>query len=66
MLNACSDSSHSRGVAILFKENIDCNVTSREVDDMVRKNISYFLYYNEILDVLSIFTPNMELLHIEF
>ena len=66
VFNACSDSSHSRGVAILFKENFDCKIISTEADDDGRKILVNLEYQNETFSVLSIYAPNIELLRIEF
>ena len=34
--NACSDSSHSRGVTILFSENFKCKILNTEIGENER------------------------------
>ena len=51
---------------MLFKEDFDCKIICTEANDDGRKILVNLEYQNESFSVLSIYAPNMELLHIEF
>ena len=60
MFNACSNSSHSRGVGILFKENIDIKILNiHSCTNGVYILINYE-FKCRVFSVVSLYAPNVE------
>ena len=58
MFNACSDSSHSRGVAILFRKNLDCKVLNYNTSIDGRKILLNLEFKENLFTIVSIYAPN--------
>ena len=59
-LLATSDSSHSRGVAILFRSNFDIEITSKYTSEDGRIAIVNANFRNNFLSFVSVYAPNIE------
>ena len=64
--NACSDSSHSTGVSILFSENFKGKIINTEIGENGRSLLVNLEYNNKIFTVVSVYAPNCEYSRIEF
>ena len=61
-----TDSSHSRGVAVLFKDNFDGTVLNTYTSNDGRIVIVNIQLYDEIISVCSIYAPSIETERINF
>ena len=64
--NACTDSSHSRGVTILFSESFKAKILNTEFGENGRTLLVNFEYNNETFTVVSVYAPNHENKRIEY
>ena len=60
MFNSCTDSNHSRGVAVLFKENLDIKILDTHSSPDGRNLLVNFEFQNNIFSVVSVYAPNIE------
>ena len=60
MFNACSNSSHSRGVGILFKENTDIKILNIRCCTNGRYILMNFEFKYRVFSVVSLYAPNVE------
>ena len=60
MFNACSNPSHSRGVGILFKENVDIKILNIHYCTTGRYILINFEFKCRVFSVVSLYAPNVE------
>ena len=60
MFNSCSDSSHSRGVAILFRPNLDVKILNIQYSTDGRSLLINFEFKDNIITAVSVYAPNIE------
>ena len=60
MFNACSDSNHSRGVAVLFKSSLHVKIISTHTSSDGRNIIVNFEYNDTTFSAVSVYAPNSE------
>ena len=66
MFNSCSDSSHSRGVTILFRPNLDMKILNIQYSRDGRSLLINFEFENNIVTAVSVYAPNIEAERIEY
>ena len=66
MFNSCIDSNHSRGVAVLFKENLDIKILNIHSIPDERNLLVNFEFQNNIFSVVSVYAPNIETDRIQY
>ena len=60
MFNACSNSIHSRGVGILFKESINIKILNIHCCTNGRYILINFEFKCRVFSVVSLYAPNVE------
>ena len=64
--NAFSDSSHSKGVTLLFNENFEGKILNTVVGETGRTILTNFEFNSEYYSVVSVYAPNIENLRTTF
>ena len=64
--NSCSGSNQCRGVAILFKENLDVKILDTNSCPDGRNLLVNVRFQNNIFSVVSVFAPNIETERIQY
>ena len=64
--NAFSDSSHSKGVTIVFNEYFEGKILNTVVGEKGRSVLTNFEFNNEFYTVVSIYAPNTEIFRTSF